>query len=63
MYIFERLIREMGIDLRGGNIGMPQHFLNGAEVCPVHQEIGGEAVPEFVRMNVFADSRAFGAGV
>ena len=35
VYIFQLLIRQLRINLRGGNIGMTQHFLHRAQVRTV----------------------------
>ena len=46
----------MGIDLRGGDGGMPEHGLDGAYVRTVLEEVGGEAVTQGVRMDIFHDA-------
>ena len=45
------------VDLRGGEIRMPQHLLNGPQIGPALQEMGGERVAERVRGNVFRQTR------
>ncbi len=42
-----------GVDLRGGDIGMAEHSLNGTEVSPTFQHMGGKSVPQGVRGNFF----------
>ena len=39
---------EVGIDLRGRQAHVPEHFLNRTEIGTMHQHVGGEAVPEYV---------------
>src|ERR1700689_3979245 len=52
--------RKMKVD--GGllQIAMPQQNLDGAQVRTRFQEMGGEAVPQSVRMNLPADAGALG---
>lgn len=38
----------VGIDLRAGQIGMPQHNLNTAEIRAVFQQMGRKRVPQSV---------------
>jgi hypothetical protein len=30
------------VNLRGGEVGVAEHFLNGAQVGPVRQQVGGK---------------------
>ena len=46
-----------GVDLSGGNIRMTQHGLNGSEVGPAFQQMGGKGMPQGVRRNLFQYSR------
>ena len=39
------------VNLCCANIGVPQKFLNGADVCSVLKHMGGEAVTEHMRRN------------
>ena len=43
------LLRDVGVDLRRGQIAMAEQFLHAAEVGPAIQQMGGEAVPQGVR--------------
>src|SRR3954463_15678393 len=40
--------REVGVELRGRYVGVPQHLLNRAQVAAPGQEVGGERVPQGV---------------
>ena len=40
----------VGVDLRGRDIGVAEHFLDGAQVSPALKQVGGEGVPK--RMGV-----------
>ena len=40
---------DVSVDLRGGNVRMPKHFLDRAQVSPAFQQVGGERVSERVR--------------
>ena len=42
----------MGINLRGGNIGMSQHFLNGTQIGTVGKQMGGKGMAQYMRCNV-----------
>ena len=46
----------MGVDLGGGDIAVPQHRLNRAQVGTIHQQIGGERVAQSVRGDVLSDA-------
>ncbi len=41
---FEVLVRDVGVDLGGGNVGVAEHGLDGAEIGAIHEQVGGEAV-------------------
>jgi len=56
MDLLQSVLRDMGIDLGGGDVGMAQHHLNGADIRTPIQEVGGEGMAQSVRGNLFADS-------
>ena len=58
MHGFQSLLIDMGVNLRRRNVGMPEHFLNNAQIGAVAQQMSGETVPEQMRINVL-----FQAGV
>ena len=60
MYFLEVRVGDMGVDLGSGDIGVSKHGLNGADVGAIHQEIGGEAMSQSVRGNMFGDTGKFG---
>lgn len=43
--ISQMLLIHMGIDLRGSNIGMPQHFLHAPQVGPALQQMRAKTMP------------------
>ena len=47
---------EVGIDLCGGNAGVTQHFLHGAQVAGGLQHMRGEGVAQQVRMHAAGDA-------
>ena len=46
IYVFDLLVQKTGIDLGGGDIGMAQHLLNGPQVRPILQQMGGKGVAQ-----------------
>lgn len=46
----------MGVNLSGANVGVAEHGLDRADVGTVHEEIGGEAVAESMRGDMFGDA-------
>lgn len=49
-------VGDVGVDLGGGDVGVAEHGLDGAEVGAVHEEVGGEAVAEGVGGDVLCDA-------
>src|SRR5687768_14067908 len=45
----------MGVDLRGGDVGVTEHLLNGAQVGAPFEQMGGEGVPERMWRDVLLD--------
>ena len=43
---------QVGIDLRGAEIGMAQQLLHGAQIAGTFQHMGGKAVAQLVRVNM-----------
>ena len=43
----------MGVNLRGGNAGVAEQGLDGADVRAVLQEVGGKAMAQRMRGNFF----------
>ena len=41
---FEVLVGNVGVNLGGGDVGVAEHGLHGADVGAVHEEVGGEAM-------------------
>ena len=51
---------EVGIDFGGGDAGVAQHFLHGAQVGPAFYEVRGEGVAQRVRADGFAQAGLLG---
>ena len=58
MHSFKPLLIDMRIDLRRGNIGVAQHFLNDPQIGAVAEQMRCETVPKKVWVNIFRQSRA-----
>src|SRR4051812_29262175 len=57
MHRLEPLLIDMRVDLRGGDIRMPEHLLDDAQVGAVAQQVRGKRMPQQVRVNVDAHAR------
>ena len=42
---------DMGIDLRGGDVGMPEHLLHGAQISTFFKQIGGKGMAQYMWRN------------
>lgn len=62
MHGLEPGVLDVGVDLRGGNIGVPQKFLNDPEVGTAAEEMSRKAVPHEMRVNALFQSGACGMG-
>ena len=49
-------VGDVGVDLGGGDVGMAEHGLDGAEVGAVHEEVGSKRVAQGVRADVLGDA-------
>lgn len=47
---------KMSIDLRGSDMRMPQHFLNGTQITAGLQQMGSERMPQNMRMYILIDT-------
>ena len=47
---------QMGIDLRGSDMRMPQHFLNSTQITAGLQQMGSERVSQNMRMYILMDT-------
>ena len=52
VHSFKSLLIHVRIDLGRRNIGVAQHFLNNAQIGAIAEQVGREAVPEKVRINI-----------
>ena len=48
MFLLDKFFINMGIDLRGADVGVPQQFLQHTQVHARFQTVGGKAVTEGV---------------
>ena len=46
----------VGVDLRGGDIGVSEHFLHASQVGAVGKQFRREAMPQGVRRDVAANA-------
>ena len=49
-------VGDVGVDLGGGDVGVAEERLNGAEVSAVHEKVSGEAVAKGVGADVLGDA-------
>ena len=56
VHFLEMRVGHVGIDLGGGDIAVPQHRLNRAQVGAIHQQVGGERVAQSVRSDMLGDA-------
>ena len=58
--LLETLFIHVSVDLRGGDVGMAEHFLDDAKICTATEKMRGERVAQQVGMHV--EAHGFGAG-
>lgn len=58
VHFLEVLFGDVGVDLRGRDGGVPEHRLDVTQLRPTAEEIGGEAMPERVRVDVLRNPRS-----
>lgn len=56
MDFFEVLVGDVGVDLRGGDICVAKHSLNGAKVGAINQQISRKRVSHRVGRDFFGDA-------
>ncbi len=52
---------DVRVDLSRADVGMPEQFLDDAQVSAVFEKVGGEAVPQHVRRDIARDAGTRGA--
>ena len=57
---FQPLLIDVRVNLRRGNICVPEHFLDDAQVSAVSEQMRRETVPEKMRINIFLQSGVAG---
>ena len=53
MHRFQTLLIDVRINLRRGNIGMTEHFLNDAQIGAIAEQMRGKTVPKQMRIDIF----------
>ena len=53
----ERLFHDLRIDLRGGDIAVAEHLLQGMQVRAVFEQMGRKAVTQRMRRDLLVDLR------
>ena len=56
MGLFEAALIDVGIDLRGRNVGVTEHFLDNTQIGPIVEQMRGEAMPQRVRSDILRDA-------
>ena len=56
MHSFEPLLVDMRVNLRRGNVRVPEHFLYDPQIGAVSEQMRGKTVPEQVRINILFQS-------
>lgn len=62
MYLFQSRSFYMRVNLRGGDVGMPQHHLNGSQVRPMIQKVRRERMTQHMRGNRLGNPRPHRTG-
>ncbi len=60
MDFFEVGVGDVGVDLGGGDVGVAEHGLDGAEIGAIHKEVGGKTMAESVRGDMLGDAGKLG---
>lgn len=48
------LLNQLRVDLRGGNVAVAEHLLDGAQISAVFKQMGRKAVAERVRRDILS---------
>ena len=56
VHFLEMRVGHVGVDLGSGDIAVPQHRLDRAQVGAIHQQVGGERVAQGVRGDMLSDA-------
>lgn len=56
VYFLEMRVGHVSVDLGGGDIAVPQHRLNRAQVGTIHQQVGSKRVAQSVRGDMLGDA-------
>jgi hypothetical protein len=55
VHVAKVLLIDMRVDLGGRDIGVSEQFLDDAEIGSVAEKVGGEGMPQEVRVNIRLD--------
>src|SRR5215212_118921 len=61
--LLQPVAREVGVHLRGRDVGVAEHLLHGAEVAAAGQKVGGEAVAQRVRAHPAGEAGVAGVAL
>ena len=56
MYLSQLLIRHVGVNLGGGDVGVAKEGLDGAKIGAVGQQVGGKRVADGMRRHFLGNS-------
>lgn len=56
VHFLEMRVGHVGVDLGSGDIAVPQHRLDRAQVGTIHQQVGSERVAQSVRGDMLGDT-------
>ncbi len=56
VYFLEMRVGHVSVDLGGGDIAVPQHRLDRAQVGAIHQQVGSERVAQSVGSDMLGDA-------
>ena len=49
MDVFKAVLVDVSVNLGRGDVGMTEHKLDGAQICSVCKQVGGEGMAQHVR--------------
>src|SRR3954454_13655935 len=61
--LLEAVAREVRVHLRGGDVGVAEHLLDGAEVAAAGEQVGGEAVAQGMRAHLAGEAGVAGVAL
>ena len=61
VYLLQPTLIHMSVDLRCGDVGMAEHFLDHPQVGAMVQQMGGKGMTQEMRMHMLLQSGSLGA--